>query len=259
MNAARRRSPGAWVLRARLASGFAGLGVGCSGGDEPAADTTGTTGASATLGTTDSTGAATSTITATAGSESSSGGSPSTTEADSGASTGEPGDTVVLQNDGYVPRRGLLWQTWPSAGDCWASSYVIDPGLYPFEIVGVQVAIGGASEVATFELGIWELDDGGLPGVEIDSAMVEIEGDVQGPDLDVADLLDLPTIANGSFAVVMCHSDHMGSPSIATDVDGTVDGAHNFVYQQIMGEWVSAPSFFGIDGDFVMRAVVHPL
>lgn len=209
--------------------------------------TTETTGVTTTMTTTDPTTEGT-----TAGDESSSAG-------DESSSTGEPSDTVTLQNDGFEPADSLFWQTWPSAGDCWASTYEIDPGLYPFDIVGVQVAIGGAPETASFELGIWEVDADGMPSTAIDTAMVDIEGDMQGPDLDVQMLLDVPTIDSGSFAVVMCHVDHMGAPSIGTDLDGTVDAAHNFVFQQIMDEWVPAPDFFGIDGDFIMRAIVRPL
>ena len=251
-------------MRAALLRGILVAGVAASGcaadpveGD---ADTT-TSGTTLSSSATDPTTTATTASTTTSVSTTASGTETSTSgsEADSGSSTGASATTVVLQNDSFVPARGLFWQTWPSSGDCWALSYAIDDGLYPFELVGIEVAIGGAPMIATFELGIWELDDAGLPGTAIDTVMVDVEGDMQGPDLDVASLLDIPAFDSGSFAVVMCHVDHMGSPSIGTDLDATVDAEHNFVYQEIMGEWVPSPDFFGIDGDFIMRAVVQPL
>lgn len=223
--------------------------------DTSGAPTTSMTATTATTATTETTSA---TTTTTDGTEESTGTSESTDSMDTSSSTGEPDDTVTLQNDDFAPSRGIFWQTWPSPGDCWASTYAIDDGLYPFEIVGVEVAIGGAPDTVTLEVGIWEVDGDGLPSTAIDSTMVDIEGDVQGPDIDIEGLLDVPPIDSGSFAVVMCHVDHMGSPSIGTDVDGTVDGAHNFVFQENMGEWVSSPDFFGTDGDWVLRTKVRP-
>jgi hypothetical protein len=177
----------------------------------------------------------------------------------SSSETGTPGDTVTLQNDGFTPEMGLFWQTWPMPDDCWASTYEIDPSLYPFDIVGVMIAIGGAPDTATFEFGIWSVDGDGLPDAPMGgTAMVDIEGDVQNPDLDVAALLDVPTIDSGSFAVVFCHVDHMGAPSIGIDQDGSVDAAHNFIRDD-GGDWVPSPDFFNTDGDFILRAIVQPV
>jgi hypothetical protein len=189
----------------------------------------------------------------------------STTDDPDGSSTADGsssgtggGDTVTLQNDGFTPEMGLFWQTWPMPDDCWASTYAIDESLYPFDIVGVMVAIGGAPDTATFELGIWSVDGDGLPDAPIgDTAMVDIEGDVQNPDLDVEALLDVPPIDSRSFAVVLCHVDHMGAPSIGIDQDGTVDATHNFIRDD-GGDWVPSPDFFGTDGDFILRAIVRP-
>ncbi|HET6583018.1 MAG TPA: hypothetical protein VFG69_06220 [Nannocystaceae bacterium] len=174
---------------------------------------------------------------------------------DSSSSTGG-GDTVTLQNDGFTPDMGVFWQTWPMPDDCWASTYEIDAGLYPFDIVGLFVAIGGSTDVVTMEVGIWSVDGDGLPDQAIDSAMIEVEGEAQN-DIDVEMLLDVPAIESGSFAVVMCHVDHMGAPSIGIDQDGTVDAAHNFIRDD-GGDWVPSPDFFGTDGDFILRAIVRP-
>jgi hypothetical protein len=174
----------------------------------------------------------------------------------SSSSTGTPGDTVTLQNDGFTPEMTLFWQTWPMPDDCWASTYEIDAGLYPFDIVGLYVAIGGSTDIVTMEVGIWSVDGDGLPDQPIDSAMIEVEGEAQN-DIDVETLLDVPPVMAGSFAVVMCHVDHMGAPSIGIDQDGTVDAAHNFIRDD-GGDWVPSPDFFNTDGDFILRAIVRP-
>jgi hypothetical protein len=201
-------------------------------------------------------------------STSSESGDPTTTTPETSSTTGEPqttsttgdGDLVWLQNDSYTPGDSIQWQIWAGIGDCWAAMYEIDNGLYPFDIVELEVAIGGAGGTQTFEVGVWTVDGNNGPGEPIDTAMVDIEGDVGfEPHIDLEGLLDIPTIENGSFAVVMCHTEHMGSPSIATDADGTVDGQNNWVYQITTEEWVQAPDFFGgIEGDFVMRTGVRP-
>jgi hypothetical protein len=147
---------------------------------------------------------------------------------------------------------------WPGPGDCWASTYAIDASLYPFDIVSIDAAIGGADTMESFEVGIWSVDGNGFPDQAIDSAMVDIVGNMQGA-IDVEGLLSVPTVESGSFAVVMCHVDHMGAPSIAIDDDGTVDGDHNFVFQQVDGNWVRSPDFFGTAGDFVLRTNVRPI
>ncbi|HWB81597.1 MAG TPA: hypothetical protein VG755_41835, partial [Nannocystaceae bacterium] len=118
--------------------------------------------------------------------------------------------------------------------------------------------IGGADDTQTFEVGIWEVDDNGFPSAPIDSVEIDIAGNVE-LSIDVEGMLDVPTIDSGSFATVMCHVDHMGTPSIAIDVDGSVDGDHNFVFQMIDGDWVRSPDFFGTSGDFILRTTVRPM
>jgi hypothetical protein len=175
------------------------------------------------------------------------------------STTGNGGDDLVwLQNDAVDPDSPMLvWQAWPGIGDCWASTYDIPNDLYPFDIVELEVAIGGSGDTQTFEIGIWEVANDHTPTDEIDSAEFDIEGDVGfEPHVDLSGL-DVPTIESGTFAVVMCHTGHMSAPSIGTDMDGTVDGSNNWVFQVAMGDWVSAPDFFGIDGDFIMRTGVR--
>jgi hypothetical protein len=246
------------------------LTTGCPDSDDAENDA-GTSGPSTTTPSTSSTDAS-STATTTETPTSSESGDPTstTTPATSTSPTGEPetsstttggGELVWLQNDNFTPADSIEWQIWPGLGDCWAAMYDIDNGLYPFDIVALEVAIGGADTTQTYEVGVWTVDGNNGPGEAIDTAMVEIEGNAGfEPRIDLEGLLDVPTIENGSFAVVMCHTEHMGAPSIGTDVDGTVDAQNNWAYQIVTDEWVQAPDFFGgINGDFIMRTGVRPV
>lgn len=221
-------------------------------GDETSTSVTTSSGSTTTDATTTASSSSTDTSTSTSSAESSS------SSADESSSTGTSGDTVTLQNDGWTPMDSLTWETWPSPGDCWASTYEIDASLYPFDIVAIAPAIGGADDTQTFEVGIWEVDGDGFPTTPIDTVEVDIAGNVE-TSIDVEAMLTVPTIASGSFATVMCHVDHMGVPSIAIDVDGSVDADHNFVFQMIDGDWVRSPDFFGTAGDFVLRTTVRPM
>ena len=185
-------------------------------------------------------------------------GDPTTDPETSATTTGNNGDLVWLQNDSVDPDDPqLLWQAWPGINDCWGASYDIPNDLYPFDIVEVEMAIGGSDDTQTFRVGVWNVNNQNEPTEEIDSAEFDIQGNVGfEPHVDVSGL-NVPTIESGSFAIVVCHTGHMGAPSIGTDMDGNVDGSNNWVYQGFMGEWVSAPDFFGIDGDFIVRAGVR--
>lgn len=173
--------------------------------------------------------------------------------------TGDPEGAVVLQNDSWTSFDGLSWQAWPAPDDCIASVYDIDNAYYPFDIYSIRVIIGNDDATETFRVGVWEVNNQNEPTAEIDSAEVEIQGNAaQIPEIKLEGLLDVPTINNGTFAAVVCHVDHMGAPSFATDYDGDVSADHNFVWQDISGEWVQAPDFGGISGDFILRAVIIP-
>jgi hypothetical protein len=181
------------------------------------------------------------------------------TDSSGGEETTGPGlEGDVLQNDSFTPLDSLEFQTWPNMSDCWASVYEADMSQYPFDIVGAIVAIGGDASVETFEIAVWEVDNMSMPDTEIASMTVDIDGGTNDfAEIDLTSL-GVPTVDNGEFAIVMCHTGHMGMPSIAIDADGTVDADRNWVFQAAAGEWVQSPDFFDIDGDFIMRAVIMP-
>ena len=258
--------------RARIIWISALVALGCNGSDDDGtssgAGTDSTTGSTATGGTTAATGSTTGTATDSSGPTTAGTG---TTDATS-TSTGGSGDTgtaggsttggiegTVLQNDSWMPGDGLIWQIWPNNADCWASVYDLNMGDYPFDIVAVQPAIGGSGDTKTFHVAIWEVNNQGEPTQEIDGADVQIEGDVGLMDIVLADHgISVPTIQNGSFATVMCHTEHMGSPSIAVDNDMTVAAKNNWVWSQAQQKWIQAPDYFGIAGDFILRTIVQP-
>lgn len=186
---------------------------------------------------------------------------PTTTEDSSDTTeTQPPLEGEVLQNDSWTPADGLVWQTWPGAGDCWASTFSAGPQQAPFELVGAIAAIGGGGGVETFDIGVWEVDNQGTPSTELAATTVDVDGGTS--DLTMVDLsgLGVPAFGNNQdFALVMCHAAHMSEPSIAIDMDGNVDASRNWVLQQAMGDWVPSPDFFGINGDFILRAVIQPM
>ena len=77
-------------------------------------------------------------------------------------------------------------------------------------------------------------------------------------DLVLADHgINVPTFNNGSFATVMCHTAHMGAPSVAVDSDATVAADNNWVWSQAQQMWIKSPDYFGIAGDFILRTVIQ--
>lgn len=236
-------------------------------GPTPSADTSATASGSGSGGASSGSGGASTSGGATDTSADSTGPSPATTSGptttgepgESSSDTGQPLDGDVLQNDSWTPADALVWQTWANIGDCWASVLAADPTQYPFEIVGAVVAIGNGDGVHTFEIGVWEVDNQGMPTAALGNRSVDIDGGTTSlTEIDLSGLGVPPFQMNDEFALVMCHTDHMGPPSIAIDADGTVDAERNWVFQQAMGEWVQSPDFFGTDGDFILRAVIMP-
>jgi len=183
-----------------------------------------------------------------------------------GQESGSSGDTgpslegEVLQNDSWTPADSIVWQEWPNQEDCWASVFQADASQYPFEIVGAIAAIGDAKGTFEFGIGVWAVDNMGMPETELASSSIAIDGATGDlTEIDFATLgLTLDPVEMGDFAIVMCHTEHMGQPTIAIDTDGTITEGNNWVFQQAMGEWVEAQDFFGIDGDFILRAVIQP-
>ncbi len=234
--------------------------------EPPEVSSDGSSTESATVGS-GSTTASTGTPMPTETSAESSGPPPSTTTAtttgetaDSSSDSGPPLEGDVLQNDSWTTTDSLEWQTWPGMNDCWASVFEADPGQYPFDLVGARVAVGGGDGIHTYQVGVWEVSNQGQPTVELGGRTIDIDGAVN--DFTEVDLsgLGLPAFeGNDEFALVMCHTDHMGAPSIAVDADGDVDGSRNWVRAAASGvDWVQSPDFFGIGGDFILRAVIMP-
>lgn len=261
-------------LASRLLVAASILALACNGDDDGGGggeDTTGGMTASSTGMTSPTTTTTSSPMDTSTGAMESSDSGQGTTEAPPGTDTGtgdadSTGDTgggpdgTVLQNDSWTPTDSIAFQTWPNTDDCWASTFEPEASHYPFDLVGAIVAIGNAKGTYAFAVGVWDVDNQGMPTRELDSATIDIDGATMDlTEIDFAALgLELPTIQNGDFAIVMCHTEHMGEPSIAIDADGTVSASNNWVFQQAMGEWVESPDFFGIDGDFILRAVIAP-
>jgi hypothetical protein len=186
-----------------------------------------------------------------------------TTDTTGTADTGNMGDWVFIQNDGFVDGANVGAQAGFVMDECWASTYQAPADLYPFQVVGMQVLIAGLNTDATFSIRVMDVDPAtGMPtsGGEI------VEGQFTGSDtaFNEADFAVLGmttpvTIESGQFAIAVCHSSHGGAPSIARDDDGSFLPGKNWIYANIGGSfsWLAADAL-GVNGDWIMRAAVIP-
>lgn len=181
----------------------------------------------------------------------------------SGSDGGSSGGIVLpieLLNDGWSTNAPVVFQGGFDAGECWASTYVPEPEHYPFAIDSVLMLVGGSERGAEdFELGVWTVDEDGVPDAEIDSAIVSLTG--LDNDLDTvllsAAAIEVPEITEGSFAVVVCLAAHDGYPAIARDEDGALDHPDRNWIRTIDGQWHPSGDL-GLTGDWIMRAVILP-
>ncbi len=156
-----------------------------------------------------------------------------------------------------MPTDGLTFQAWPGPDDCWASVYEPPSDAYPFDVVQAIVATGPSASTESFLLEVWDVGNENVPSARIDGAIVDVPGNELAEIDLVANGIDSSLIMEGRFALVMCHVDHMGEPSIATDDDGNVDAGLNWVKAEGSDEWQTAAGFANIDGDFILRAVIQ--
>jgi len=103
-------------------------------------------------------------------------------------------------------------------GECWASVYVPKSSDYPFTPEYVEVFIGPSGD-GYFDVALWTVDADNIPDerLGIEAGFFTGETDQLGSfSFDEAEV-DLPEIAEGNIAVVMCFDGHSSSPTIAND------------------------------------------
>ncbi len=77
--------------------------------------------------------------------------------------------------------------------------------------------------------------------------------------LQEIDLTLTPIIVSGPFRVGL-EFNHDGTPSVATDLDGSIDAAANFILADLGGVsfWFRS-SNLGVSGDFIIRSTIDNL
>jgi hypothetical protein len=165
---------------------------------------------------------------------------------------------VILQNDGFVNGQQVGFQGGFIVDECWASVYEPEAGHYPFTIEGATMLVGGSFDQAAFLIAVYEVDGSNMPTTELGQGEIAIDGSQDRcAHVDFNSLLlDAGTIESGKFAIVVCHTLHAGYPSIARDGDNTITGNLNWIKASGIG-WVQSQTF-GLQGDWIMRAIIDP-
>jgi len=158
---------------------------------------------------------------------------------------------ITLLNDGFVGG-SASFQAGFVNGEIAASRFE-PPGPFPMNLTGVNFLFGDVAIQSIVTLHVWE-DTAGAdsPGTEIYSESFLAVGSASA--LNSINLSGAGVQVNGPFRVGLEFTDD-GLPSIARDTDGTIDTANNFLRANGFGWFPS--SFFGLAGDWILRAVVE--
>lgn len=163
----------------------------------------------------------------------------------------------LLQNDGFVDGGVASFQAGFIATEVAASRFVptID---CPCVIESVTVLYGGTTGQRDVQITIWD-DPTGVPtpGAPLFTGDVTLTGsNIAFNEIDVS---SGNVTVNGPFRIGLEFQDD-GLPSIATDIDGTVDASANFILANVGGLlfWFASPTL-GVSGDFILRARVDNL
>lgn len=162
----------------------------------------------------------------------------------------------TLQNDGFVDGSPVVFQAGFVAGEIAASRFIPTIAC-PCVVDSVTLLFGGASGTRTMGISIWE-DAAGTagPGSLLFSGDVELTG--SNLFLQQIDLSLTAVVVNGPFRVGL-EFGHDGLPAVATDLDGTIDKAANFILADIGIPFWFPASDLGVSGDFIIRATIDNL
>jgi hypothetical protein len=155
----------------------------------------------------------------------------------------------TLQNDGFTSGMVAGFQGGFVAGEMGASRFVAPSGVQ--QLLRVQFLFGGAPGTRMVTLRVYD-DPGGLaPGTELFSGDYDVTGnDMALSEIDLStDNVQVPQ----QFRVAL-EFYASGYPCIARDDDGTITASLNYIYAGALG-WRQS-TFFGLAGDWVIRAVV---
>ncbi len=162
-----------------------------------------------------------------------------------------------LSNDGFTSGAAVTFQAGFIAGEVAASRFVPQIAC-PCVITKITLLFGGSTETRNMGISVWDDTPGGdSPGNLLFTGDVALTG--SNVALQEIDLSLTPIIVSGPFRVGL-EFNHSGTPSVATDLDGTINAAANFILADLGGLtfWFTS-STLGVSGDFVIRATVDNL
>lgn len=159
----------------------------------------------------------------------------------------------TLQNDGFTTGAPVNFQAGFVAGEIAAARFVPQSNC-PCLVTRLTLLFGGGNVTRDMGLRIWD-DPAGvtLPGVELFSGTVTMTGsnvNIQEIDLSLA-----PVLVQGPFRVGL-EFGHSGLPSVASDLDGSIDAGANFILADIGALFWFQSSTLGVSGDWIIRATI---
>lgn len=160
----------------------------------------------------------------------------------------------TLQNDSFTSGAPVSFQAGFIAGEVAAARF--EPQIAcPCVVERITLLFGGLAQVRDMGVSIWEDSAGAdTPGALLFTGTVSLTG--SNVFLQEIDLTLAPTIVDGPFRVGL-EFGHNGLPSVATDEDGTIDAAANFILADVGGFlfWFRSAAL-GVSGDFIIRATI---
>lgn len=138
----------------------------------------------------------------------------------------------TLQNDGFVSGAPVTFQAGFIAGEMAAARFVPQIAC-PCVVEKISLLFGGASTTHEVGINVWEdLAGADTPGTLLFSANVNLTG--SNVNMQEIDLTLAPFIVDGPFRVGIEFS-HSSIPSVATDLDGNINAAANFILADLGG------------------------
>ena len=159
----------------------------------------------------------------------------------------------TLQNDGFVDGAPVNFQAGFIAGEIAAARF--EPQIpCPCVVTSIELLFGGAT--GTRDMGILVWDDAvgaDFPGTLLFTGDVTLTGSnffLQQIDLTLSTI-----VVEGPFRVGL-EFGHNGLPSVATDLDGTIDAGANFILADVGVLFWFQSTLLGVSGDFIIRATI---
>ncbi len=160
---------------------------------------------------------------------------------------------TLLQNDSYVSGQSVAFQGGFVATEM-AGSRFMPPGTAPWRVKRVQFLFGGATSTQTITLHVYD-DTAGTPtpGAELFAGDFAVTG--SNSAMQEIDLTSNNVQVNGQFRVAI-EFQHTGLPSVASDLDGTINATRNFIFSPPFLGWLQS-DLLGLTGDWIIRAGVE--